>query len=155
MRWIALVLCLSPLVASAAATEMTVSVVSGSNAPKSYKFAVDGDKHVLDLRAVHSYDAAFEDPATKREICREGMYKTGLMLTLRTLPKSEDGNQPVEVIGQVSNFNGITPGKVLKCGTNQEVSLSTTAFSDTVKVEKDRTKVVVIDGNYTVMVKVQ
>lgn len=155
MRWIALVLCLSPLAASAAAPEMTVSVVSGSNAPKAYRYPVDGDKHELDLRAIHSYDAAFEDPATKREICREGMYKTGLLLTLRALPKTEDGNQPVEVIGQVSNFDGIKPGKTLKCGTNQEVSLSTTAFSDTVQVEKDRTKVVVIDGKYTVMVKVQ
>ncbi|MGE8065175.1 hypothetical protein [Pseudomonas sp. NPDC089569] len=155
MRWIALLLCLSPLVASAEASKMTVSVVSGSNAPKSYNYPVDADKHVLDLRAIHRYDAAFEDPATKRQICREGMYKTGLLLTLRALPKTADGSQPVEIIGQVSNFNGITPGKILKCGTNQEVSLSTTAFSDTIQVEKDRTKVVAIDGSYTIMVKVQ
>jgi hypothetical protein len=155
MRWIALMLCLSPLAANAATNELIVSVVAGSQAPTSFKYPLDGDKHELDMRVSHRYDAAFKDTATNRDVCREGMYKTGLLLTLRSLPKDESGNQQVEVIGQVSTLDGVNPGLKLKCGTNQEVMLSNKAFSDTVRIEKNRTKVVVIDGTYTVMVKVE
>lgn len=155
MRWIAMALCLSPLAVNAATNGLRVSVASDRAEPVSYQYPLDDDKQNLDLRASHRYDAAFKDPVTNREVCREGEYKTGLLLTLRSLPKTEDGKQPVEVIGQVSTLDGVKPGITLKCGTNQEVSISTKAFSDTIMVEKNRTKVVVIDGTYTVMVKIR
>lgn len=154
MRWIAMLLCLTPLAVSAATNELVVSVVEGNREPVAYKYPLDGDKHELDLRDSHRYDAAFKDPATSREVCREGVYKTGLLLTMRSLPKDENGNQPVEVIGQVSTFDGVKPGQKLKCGTNQEVRLSNTAFSDTVQIGQSKTRAVVIDGTYTVMMKV-
>lgn len=155
MRWIALMLCLSPLAVNAATTELSVSVASGNKEPSIYNYPIDGTKHALDLRDGHRYTAAFKDPATKRVICREAEYKTGLMLTLRSLPKAADGSQPIEIIGQVSSLNGIKSGEKFQCGVNQEVSMSSKAFSDTVQVEPNRTKAVVIDGTYTVMLKTQ
>ncbi len=61
----------------------------------------DGQAHELDIRDSHRYHAAFVDPATKREICRDGEYKTGLVLKLRSLP-IEGTEQPIEVLGMVS-----------------------------------------------------
>lgn len=155
MRWIAMLLCLSPLVAQAATSELSVSVISGKDEPAIYNFPLDGEKHELDLRDSHSRAAAFKDEVTKREICRGAEYKTGLLLTLRSLPQAEDGTNQVELIGQVSTLKGIKDGQQLKCGTNQEVSISNEAFSETILVQGERTKAVVIDGKYTVMVKVR
>ncbi|MCT8162814.1 hypothetical protein IYR97_25885 (plasmid) [Pseudomonas fulva] len=153
MRWIGFTLCLLPLVAHAA-PELQVSVASGSEVPQAFKYAIDGAKYDLDLRDSHRYQAAFKDTATKRDVCREGEYKTGLLLTLRSLPKTGDGAQPVEIIGQVSKLDGVTDGQRFSCGSNQVVKMSNQAFSDTVQVEPNRTKVVVIDGKYTVILKV-
>lgn len=155
MRWIGFMLCLAPFIAHAASTELQVSVASGSEEPQAYNYAMDGTKYQLDMRDSHRYQAAFKDAATKRDVCREGEYKTGLLLSLRTLPKTADGSQPVEVVGQVSNLEGVTDGQKLACGANQVVKMKNTAFSDTVQVEPNRTKVVVIDGKYTVMLKVR
>ncbi|WP_439126056.1 MAG: hypothetical protein ACNJA3_29585 (plasmid) [Pseudomonas rhizophila] len=154
MRWIGFMLCLVPLVTQAATAELQVSVVSGSDEPQAYHYALDGNKYELDIRESHRYQAAFKDGATKRDVCREAQYKTGLLLSLRSLPKAADGSQPVEVIGQVSSLVSLVDGKRFSCGQNQEVNMGNKAFSDTVQVEPNRTKVVVIDGKYTVMLKV-
>lgn len=154
MRWIGFMLCLAPFMAHAASTDLQVSVASGNDEPQAYNYPIDGSKSELDLRDSHRYQAAFKDNATKRDVCREGEYKTGLLLSLRTLPKSADGSQPVELIGQVSNLEGVTEGVKLSCGSNQVVKMSNKAFSDTVQIEPNRTKVVVIDGKFTVMLKV-
>lgn len=155
MRWIGFMLCLAPLLAQASSEDLKVSVASGANEPVAYKYSTDGSKYDLDLRVSHRYQAAFKDTATKQEVCREAEYKTGLLLKLRALPKEADGSQPIEVIGQVSALDGISEGDRLKCGTNQVVNMSNKAFSDTVRVEPNRTKAVVIDGKYTVMLSLQ
>ena len=155
MRWIALLLSMSAMTAHAANNELSVSVASGSDEPVLYTFPIDGARHELDLRESHTYSAAFKDPATKRDICRAGEYKTGLLLKMRLLPVTENGAQPVEVIGQVSTLAGIKDGISLPCGVNQELNITNTAFSDTVQVERKRTKVVVVDGTYAVMLKTQ
>ncbi|MBM5458909.1 hypothetical protein H8F21_15185 [Pseudomonas sp. P66] len=154
MRWIGFMLCLFPLVTHAAATELQVTVASGSEEPQAFKYPIDSGKYELDLRGSHRYQAAFKDTATKRDVCREAEYKTGLLLTLRPLPKAADGSQPIEVIGQVSTLEGVTEGQRLSCGSHQVVNMSNKAFSDTVQVEAKRSKVVVIDGKYTVILKV-
>ncbi|KPC02213.1 hypothetical protein QO021_29130 (plasmid) [Pseudomonas amygdali pv. lachrymans] len=131
-----------------------MSVVSGTEEPQAYHYTLDGNKYELDIRESHRYQAAFKDGATKRDVCREAQYKTGLLLTLRALPKAADGSQPVEVVGQVSTLDSLVDGSRFTCGRNQEVNMGNKAFSDTVQVEPNRTKVVVIDGKYTVMLKV-
>lgn len=153
MRWLSALLIFAPLLANAA-QELQVSVVVGRDEPQAYRFPLTDTKQRLDLREKHRYHAAAKDKARKREVCTEAEYKTGLLLTLRAFPQGADGAQQVEVVGQVSNLDSVTDGVALSCGTNQVVKMSHQAFSDTVKIEPNRTKIVVIDGKYTVLLKV-
>jgi len=155
MRWSALLFLLTPLAVQAAPAELNIAVASGRGEPVSYRYPLNGEKRDLDLRESGRYHVAFQDKATNSSVCREAQYKTGLFLTFRLLPKAADDAQSVEVIGQVSELAGVKDGQKLSCGTNQEVSLSHRAFSDTVVVDENRTKVIVIDGEHTVMLKIQ
>lgn len=153
MRWLTALLIFAPLVANAA-QELQVSVVAGRDEPQAYRFPLNDTKQKLDLRDKHRYQAAVKDNARKREICTEAEYKTGLLLTVRALPQGTDGVQQVEVVGQVSDLDSVVDGVTLSCGTNQVVKMNHQAFSDTVQIEPNRTKIVVIDGKYTVLLKV-
>lgn len=143
------------LLASAAANayQMDVSIVHGSAAPVKFSYPVNEIRQHADLRVSNEYMAAFTDPHTKKDICRAGMYQTGMLLTLE--PKgavSEDGLVPVEIVGQLSTLKEIKKGKTLACGTQEDVSLANKAFSDTVNLKLNKTKVVVIDTAWTVLV---
>lgn len=153
MRWFGLLL-IVPLVAQAAPGEiLQVSVVSGSDTPQEYNLPLTEHNNQIDLRERHRYHVAAKDLVRKRDVCREDEYKTGLLLSIRPLGKSEDNSQPVEVVGQVSSIVSVADGQKLACGVNQVVKMKHQAFSDTVQVQPGRTKMVVIDGKYTVMLK--
>lgn len=150
--------CLLPLLlafsGAAAASQAQVSVIVGTNEPESFLVPLDGQIHEMDLRDAHRYSAAFVDPATKREICRDGEYKTGLVLKMRSLP-NEGAEQPLEVVGMVTTLSSITNGAALKCGTNQEVNLANRSLSEMLRLAPNKTKPMVIDGKWTVLIKLQ
>ena len=155
MRWMAMFFLLSPLAVQAATEELNVTIASGSLEPVIYRYPLNQERREIDLRDSGRYQVAFKDSATKKSICREAQYKTGLSLTLRPLPKEAGAAQMVEVVGLVTKLTGVKDGERLSCGVNQEVSLSHQDFSDTVVVEENRTKAIVIDGVYTVILKIQ
>ncbi|HHH9441210.1 TPA: hypothetical protein ACP32N_003147 [Pseudomonas aeruginosa] len=139
---------------AAAANQAEVSVIVGRNEPVVFNVPLDGELHAMDLRDSHSYSAAFTDPATKREICRDGEYKTGLVLSLRSLPNEGD-DQPLEVVGMVTTLTSITNGAALKCGINQEVKLANRSLSEMLRLVPNKTKPMVIDGKWTVLVRLK
>ncbi|EPJ5561938.1 hypothetical protein ACQYZY_26990 [Pseudomonas aeruginosa] len=155
MRWMAMFFILTPLAVQAATEELNVTIASGSVEPVVYRYPLDQERREIDLRQSGRYHVAFKDTATKKVICREAQYKTGLSLTLKPLPKEDGAAQKVEVIGLVTKLAGVKDGERFSCGINQEVSLSHQDFSDTVVVEENRTKAIVIDGVYTVILKIQ
>ncbi|MGP0171040.1 hypothetical protein ACSVIJ_04080 [Pseudomonas sp. NCHU5208] len=155
MRWMAMLFLFSPVVAQASTEELNVTIAYGTLEPVVYHYPLDQERREIDLRKSDRYHVAFKDTVTKKSICREAQYKTGLSLTLKPLPKEKDGGQKVEVIGLVSKLAGVTDGERLSCGLNQEVTLSHQDFSDTVLVEENRSKAIVIDGAYTVILKIQ
>lgn len=138
----------------AVASQAQVTVIHGSNEPEVFTVQLNGKSQDLDLRESHRYHAAFVDPATKREICRDGEYKTGLVLKLRSLPIEGD-LQPVEVVGMVSSLESIKDGVAIKCGTNQEVALSNKSLSDTIRLAPNKTKPMVVDGKWTILIRMQ
>jgi len=155
MRLPALLLLSLPLSAHAAPAQLVVSVASGAHETVTYSYPLETVKQELDLRESARYDVALKDKATGRDVCREAQYKTGLLLTLRPLTDSAADAHSVEVVGQVSELTSLTDGSALSCGKNQEISLAHRAFSDTVVVEQNRTKAIVIDGEHTVFLKIQ
>ncbi|KIL03100.1 hypothetical protein EGJ28_21260 [Stutzerimonas xanthomarina] len=155
MRWPALLLLTLPIAAHAAPAQLVVSVASGAHETVTYRYPLEAVKQELDLRESARYDVALKDKATGRDVCREAQYKTGLLLTLRPLAANGSGSQSVEVVGQVSELASLTDGAKLSCGTNQEISLAHRAFSDTVVVEQNRSRAIVIDGQHTVILKMQ
>jgi hypothetical protein len=146
----ALALCVSTI--SAQAQTLDVSVIHGVNEPVKYTFPLTEHREQIDLRESHNYHAAFTDPSTKKDICREGVYQTGLLLTLRPIDKPVDGEVSVEIIGQISSLSDLKEENKLSCGTNFKPILANAPFSDTVRVSANKKKVVVIDNTYTVIV---
>jgi hypothetical protein len=78
------------------------------------------------------------DTATNREICREGVYKTGLLLTMRPLPKDENGHQPVEVVGQSIKLRWCQTWFEAEVRYQSEVSLQTPHFRILSKLERTK-----------------
>lgn len=144
-------LCLSAFALMANAATIDVSVIEGNHAPQKFTFALSDSREHVDLRSDNSYTAAFRDPATKKDICRDGVFRTGLLLTLRPIEAAEKNEAPLEIVGMVTNLKGLVPGEALSCGTNHTPELETTDFSDTVVLKKTRTKFIVIDTKYTVL----
>lgn len=143
-------LCLSAITAQAASLD--VSVVEGVKEPQKFRFELKDQREQVDLRESHSYPAAFTDPKTKKNICRDGIYHTGLLLTLRPIGElAEDGTQSMEIVGQVTALAELKKGVALDCGTDHRPEIKNTAFSDTAKLTKNRSKVIIIDGQYTVL----
>lgn len=145
-----LALCISAISAQAATLDM--SVVDGYKEPQKFRFELKDQREQIDLRDSHSYPAAFSDPQTKKNICRDGIYHTGLLLTIRPIAEaSDDGTQEVEIVGQVTSLGGLKKGVSLDCGTDYKPEIENTAFSDTTLLTKHRSKVIIIDGKYTVL----
>ncbi len=154
MRYIPLLLALFAGAAQATPV-MEVSVVQGASEPEKYRFDLNGKRHEIDLRESHRYAAAFHDKASKKDICRDGQYHTGLLLTLRDVPDESSDARAIEVIGQVSTLKKSIPGETYSCGQNTIIDIGNSAFSDTARVRPNRTKVMVIDNNWTVFVTVK
>ena len=140
---------------TAQAQTLEVSVIQGDNEPVKYHFPVSEHREQIDLRESHNYPVAFVDPATKREICREGFYQTGLLLTLRPIDRTKDTELPLEVVGQISKLDQLKDGTSLRCGTNRTPVLSNKPFSDTLQLIQGRPKILVIDNSVTVIVSLK
>lgn len=140
---------------TAQAQTLEVSVIQGDSEPVKYHIPVSDHREQIDLRESHNYPVAFVDPATKREICREGVYQTGLLLTLRPIDRTKDAELPLEVIGQISTLDKLQDGKALTCGTDQSPVLSNKPFSDTLQLMQGRPKILVIDNAFTVIVSLK
>lgn len=138
-----------------ATSVMEVTVIEGTQVPVKYRFDMDGSRHELDLRDSHRYNAAFNDPATKKDICRESEYRTGLILTLRDMPEYAGAERQIELVGQVSKLKSLTPGSTLSCGQNTVVDMENKAFPEITVVKQNRTKVLVIDNSWTVFISVK
>lgn len=140
---------------TAQAQTLEVSVIQGDKEPVKYHIPVSDHREHIDLRESHNYPVAFVDPATKREICREGVYQTGLLLTLRPIDRTKESELPLEVVGQISKLEALKDGKALACGTNQNPVLSNKPFSDTLQLIPGRPKILVIDNAVTVIVSLK
>ena len=145
-------LCLSAFALMANATTIDVAVIEGSHAPQKFSFVLGDNREHIDLRTDNTYAAAFRDPSTKKEICRDGVYRTGLLLTLKPIEATDEDETALEIIGYVTNLKALVPGETLSCGTNYTPEFDTTDFSDKVVLKKNRPKVIVIDTKYTVLV---
>lgn len=184
MRYAAIPLSLAiACTANAATLEVSIADTNGSH--ERFMYSLDGKRQTLDLRDSNEYMAAFIDPATRKEICTTGEYRTGLMLTLKSLPpvlrevvpvvdpnapqdlSSDDMPAPtfepdpaaapfnLEVIGQVSNLAALESKGSFGCGVNQKPILENRSFSETVPMFPNRTKAVVVDGTTTLMLTVR
>lgn len=153
MRYTAFLLLLASLSANAATLE--VSVAEGNQKPQKYTYTLNGERQRLDLRESHRYNVAFQDKASRKEICREAEYRTGLVVALRDVEKVGETQYKMEVIGQLTNLDGIVNGEAISCGVNQSPSLSNRAFSDTSVLEVNKTKVLVVDRTTTLLLTIK
>jgi hypothetical protein len=160
MRYTPILLALLALSAQAAQAmpQLSVTVIHGTAEPKKFTYELNEQRREIDMRASFPYSAAFRDPITKKDICRDGEYKTGLMFTARYVPSAKkDGADvlyPIELIGQISDLKDSKPGIELSCGRNTEIEMVNRAMSDTVFVKPNRPKGVVIDNNWTIFLNV-
>lgn len=161
MRFTPILLALLAFTANAAhaAPELTITVIHGKAEPAKFRFDLTEQRHEIDLRSPHRYNAAFREPASKKDICREGEYQTGLIFSARYVPdekKDDDDKQyPIELIGQISELKNSKPGVEITCGRNTEIEMLNRAMSDIVFVNPNRAKVVVIDNNWTIFLTVK
>ncbi len=147
MKFLPLALSFMAITAQAASLDV---VVSEDNLPvRSFNYVMRDDLQTLDLREQHYYDAAFHDPVTKKDICRPGLYMTGLQVAFKSVPKSPAS---VELLGNVSSVKSITDGAKLSCGTHQVVDMKNQAFSQFVDLKPLRPKALVIDKKWTLII---
>lgn len=149
MRLTALALFFAACTANAASLE--VSVTQADSAPEKFSYHLNGSKQVLDLRESKTFNAAFKDKAG-RDLCRPGLYRTGMIMTMQDVEKVSDNDYKIEIVGQVTTLNGMKSGTKLSCGTNEEPQLNSRAFSDTTVLTVDRTKALVIDKSTTLLI---
>tara|TARA_R110002124_G_scaffold128157_10_gene288637 strand:+ start:10694 stop:11158 length:465 start_codon:yes stop_codon:yes gene_type:complete len=153
MRYLLLTLLLAASASNAAHLELTVS--EGQTQPTTYTYPLSGDLQSLDLRSDHRYDVAIKDDVRNKEICREADYRTGMMLSLRYVDPSPEGKYQIEILGQISSLSSIDVDATLSCGVNQTPTLEYLAFSETSILEIDKTKVLVIDGQTTLLLTIK
>jgi hypothetical protein len=161
MRYTPILFGLLALTAQAAQAmpELSITVIHGKEEPSKYRYDLNEQRREIDLRDRHRYNAAFRVPTSKEEICRDGEYHTGLMFTARYVPSAKkdgaDTQYPIELIGQISELKDSKPGIELSCGRNTEIEMLNRAMSDTVFVKPNKSKVVVIDNNWTIFLTVK
>lgn len=139
---------------SVSAATLDVTVTEKHAKPVRYSFALDGTKHKLDLRDAARYTVAVKDEVRNKEICREAEYRTGLLLSLNDISTRSTGEYVVEVIGQISDLSSLETTGRLSCGANQKPLINHRAFSDTSSIEPGKSKVLVIDGNTTLLLSI-
>jgi len=153
MRYPALLFLLAA--SSTHAAMLEISVTEGGRAPEKFVYELNGERQSLDLRDSHRYSAAFKDKTTNREICREAEYRTGMMMALRDVEKVSGSQYKIEIVGQLSTLEDMEVGEALTCGVNQIPSLVNRAFSDTSVLEIDKTKIMVVDRNVTLLLTIR
>ncbi len=134
---------------------VVVSVTEGDKHSYNSHYELTEARHSIDLRDSHPYHVALKDKARGRDVCREADYRTGLYLTFRDTGERTEDAYNIEVIGQVSSVNSVSPGETLSCGQNTIVELGTKAFSDTSLIQVGKPKVIVIDNKWTVLVTIK
>lgn len=153
MRYQALFLLIAASSANAATLEVAVS--QGSHQPEHYNYQLNSDRQTLDLRDSGRYTVAVNDPARKKDICREAEYRTGMVMTLREIERPAPGQYKIEVIGQVSSLQGVEEKGKLACGTNTVPIIHNSAFSDTSVIEVGKPKAMVVDGRTTLLLTIK
>ena len=153
MRYQALILLIAASSANAATLEVAVS--QGSHQPERYTYQLNAERQTLDLRDAGRYMVAVNDPARKKDICREAEYRTGMVMTLREVERPTPGQYRIEVVGQVSSLQGLQEKGKLACGTNTVPIIHNSAFSDTSLIEVGKPKAMVVDGKTTLLLTIK
>ena len=146
--------CLMLACGTASAATLEVTVTEKLSSPVKYSYELNGTKHKLDLRDAHRYQVAVHDEVRKKDICRDAEYRTGLMMTFNDVNTRSTQEYIIEVVGQISSLDEVEITDRLACGPNQAPKLVHRAFSDTSAIKPGKSKVIVIDGDTTLLLSV-